>query len=86
MLPADIDGTTEEGTPFISAHGQPSTRFQCPDLPGLRFYHTMVSPAPISAPASMAAKVGLVYIEPKGNPGAYDQEVFFGPEKNSVRP
>jgi len=75
MLPADIDGTTEEGTPFISAHGHRRLGFM-PGPSGLRFYHTHGFAGSDLRAGLYGGQVGLVYIEPKGNPGAYDQEVF----------
>ena len=60
MVPVDVDGAAEEGTPFIPAHGKRRIVFT-PRPAGFRFYHTHNRP---------------VYIEPKQDPGNYDREVF----------
>ncbi len=83
FLPPEVDGASEEGTPFIPARGR--RRFSItPGPAGFRFYHThLVAGADLSA-GLYSGQVGLVYIEPRREPGAYDREVFltlkeFGP-------
>jgi FtsP/CotA-like multicopper oxidase with cupredoxin domain len=39
MVPPDVDGASEEGTPFIPAHGKRRIAFT-PRPAGFRFYHT----------------------------------------------
>ena len=39
IVPVDVDGAAEEGTPFIPAHGMRRIAFT-PGPAGLRFYHT----------------------------------------------
>lgn len=39
MLPVDVDGASEEGTPFIPAHSKRTISFT-PRPAGFRFYHT----------------------------------------------
>ena len=39
MVPVDVDGSAEEGTPFIPAHGKRRISF-VPKPAGYRFYHT----------------------------------------------
>ena len=41
FVPTDVDGASEEGTPFIPAHGSRRIPF-VPRPSGLRFYHTHV--------------------------------------------
>lgn len=82
-LPAEIDGAAEEGTPFIPAHGMRRLLFT-PGPAGFRFYHTHLVVGDNLAAGQYSGQVGPVYIEPRTNPGAYDQEVFlvlkeFGP-------
>ncbi|MFB7502896.1 multicopper oxidase family protein [Streptomyces broussonetiae] len=82
-VPADVDGSTEEGTPYIPAHGMRRLSFT-PGPAGFRFYHTHVPALGDLARGTYTGQAGPVYIEPKDNPGAYDQEVFltlkeFGP-------
>jgi FtsP/CotA-like multicopper oxidase with cupredoxin domain len=55
-----------------------------PATHGFRFYHTHVRAGADLSRGQYSGLVGPVYIEPKENPGAYDQEVFlvlkeFGP-------
>ena len=82
-MPVEVDGSAEEGTPFIPAHGMRRLSFT-PGPSGLRFYHThLVAGADLNL-GQYNGQVGPVYIEAKQNPGAYDQEVFltlkeFGP-------
>jgi FtsP/CotA-like multicopper oxidase with cupredoxin domain len=83
FLPADVDGAAEEGTPFIPAHGKRRIAFT-PGPAGFRFYHTHLSAGADLSNGLYTGQVGLVYIEPRHDPGAYDREVFlvlkeFGP-------
>ncbi len=75
MLPVDVDGSAEEGTPFIPAHGSRRIVFT-PRPAGLRFYHTHVRAGADLSAGQYSGLVGPVYIEPKENAGAYDREVF----------
>ncbi|OBA84601.1 copper oxidase [Mycobacterium sp. 1164966.3] len=74
-LPADVDGSTEEGTPPIQPHGMRRITF-VPGPSGFRFYHTHLTPGPDLTGGQYGGLVGPVYIEPKREPGAYDREVF----------
>ena len=83
MIPSDVDGAAEEGTPFVPAHGMRRVSF-VPKPTGLRFYHTHVVARDDLARGTYTGQAGPVYIEPRHEPGAYDQEVFltlkeFGP-------
>ena len=74
-VPVDVDGSAEEGTPYIPAHGHRRITFT-PGPSGLRFYHThLVAGADLRA-GQYGGQVGPVYIEPAHEPGAYDREVF----------
>jgi FtsP/CotA-like multicopper oxidase with cupredoxin domain len=75
MIPSDVDGSAEEGTPFIPARGSQRITFT-PRPSGLRFYHTHVRAGANLSAGQYSGLVGPVYIEPKHNPGAYDREVF----------
>jgi len=83
FVPVEVDGSAEEGTPFIPAHGMRRIAFT-PGPAGFRFYHThLIAGADLSA-GLYNGQVGLVYIGPQHDPGAYDREVFltlkeFGP-------
>jgi FtsP/CotA-like multicopper oxidase with cupredoxin domain len=75
MIPSDVDGASEEGTPFVPAHGMRRVEF-VPKPSGFRFYHTHVPAAGDLNRGTYTGQAGAVYIEPKDNPGAYDREVF----------
>jgi FtsP/CotA-like multicopper oxidase with cupredoxin domain len=72
---ADVDGASEAGTPFIPAHGKRRISFT-PGPSGLRFYHTHNRGGANLAAGQYGSEVGLVYIEPRNEPGRYDREVF----------
>src|SRR6516164_5330851 len=83
FVPADVDGVAEEGTPFIPAHGFRRIAFT-PGPTGFRFYHTHLTAGMDLSLGLYNGQAGLVYIEPRHEPGVYDQEVFltlkeFGP-------
>ena len=75
MIPSDVDGSAEEGTPFILPHGMRRIAF-VPRPAGFRFYHTHVVAGGDLNRGTYTGQVGPVYIEPKNEPGAYDSEVF----------
>lgn len=75
MVPAEVDGASEEGTPFIPAHGMRRIAF-VPRPAGFRFYHTHVFAGADLSRGTYTGLSGPVYIEPKSEPGHYDREVF----------
>lgn len=75
FLPVDVDGASEEGTPFIPAHGMRRIAFN-PKPAGFRFYHTHLRAGAGLDGGQYSGQVGAVYIEPKHPPGNYDREVF----------
>ena len=82
-IQSDVDGAQEEGSRVIAPRGMLREVF-IPQPSGLRFYHTHVRAAEDLSRGQYAGLVGPVYIEPKDDPGHYDQEVFlvlkeFGP-------
>src|SRR5262249_3025090 len=74
-IPVEVDGASEEGTPFIPAHGTRRISF-VPKPAGLRFYHTHVAALGDLNRGTYTGQAGPVYIEPRNDPGAYDREVF----------
>ena len=75
MIPSDVDGALEEGTPFIPAHGMRRVSF-VPKPAGFRFLHTHVVAGSDLTRGTYSGQAAPVYIEPRFNPGAYDREVF----------
>jgi FtsP/CotA-like multicopper oxidase with cupredoxin domain len=75
MIPSDVDGAAEEGTPFVPARGLQRISF-VPKPSGFRFYHTHVPARADLNRGTYTGQAGPVYIEPRNEPGAYDQEVF----------
>jgi FtsP/CotA-like multicopper oxidase with cupredoxin domain len=75
IIPVDVDGASEEGTPFIPAHGMRRIAFT-PRPTGFRFYHSHVVPMDDFSKGTYSGQAGPVYIEPKNEPGSYDREVF----------
>ena len=75
MVPVDVDGASEEGTPFIPAHGKRTISFT-PRPAGFRFYHTHNRGGANLAAGQYNGQVGTVYIEGRTEPGNYDREVF----------
>jgi FtsP/CotA-like multicopper oxidase with cupredoxin domain len=75
MIPSDVDGAAEEGSPLVPAHGMQRIAF-VPKPSGFRFYHTHVAAKGDLNRGTYTGQAGPVYIEPKDNPGAYDREVF----------
>jgi FtsP/CotA-like multicopper oxidase with cupredoxin domain len=83
MVPSEVDGAAEEGTPFVPAHGMRRFTF-IPRPAGFRFYHTHVFAGADLNRGTYTGQAGAVYIEPKSHAGDYDREVFlilkeFGP-------
>jgi FtsP/CotA-like multicopper oxidase with cupredoxin domain len=75
MIPSDVDGAAEEGTPYVPPHGMRRISF-VPKPAGFRFYHTHVVAGGDLNRGTYTGQLGPVYIEPKNEPGAYDREVF----------
>jgi FtsP/CotA-like multicopper oxidase with cupredoxin domain len=75
MLPSDVDGAIEEGTPVIAPHTKRRIDF-APKPAGFRFLHTHVVAGGDLNRGTYSGQAAPVYIEPKANAGAYDREVF----------
>jgi FtsP/CotA-like multicopper oxidase with cupredoxin domain len=75
-VPVALDGTMEEGSRMIPAHG--SLRYTLvPQEPGTRYLHShTMSIAPHLDRGTYSGQYAMVYVEPKGNTGHYDQEFF----------
>ena len=66
MVPSEVDGASEEGTPFVPAHGMRRIAF-VPRPSGFRFYHTHVMAGADLNRGTYTGQAGPVYIEPKDN-------------------
>jgi FtsP/CotA-like multicopper oxidase with cupredoxin domain len=75
MIPSEVDGAAEEGSPFVPPNGTQRVTF-VPRPSGLRFYHTHVVAGADLNRGTYTGQAGVAYIEPKDDPGAYDREVF----------
>ncbi len=74
-IPSEVDGSVEEGTPMIAPHS--SARYSFVAAPsGTRWYHTHVMAMRNLKRGAYSGQFGFIYIEPKNEPGAFDQEVF----------
>lgn len=75
IVPAAVDGAPEEKSLVVPAHGH--LRYQLTPQPsGARFVHSHVMSMADLNRGTYTGQFGLVYIEPKDNPGQYDQEIF----------
>jgi FtsP/CotA-like multicopper oxidase with cupredoxin domain len=74
-VPANVDGAPEEKSLSVPAHGH--IRYSLTPQPaGVRFVHSHVMAMSDLNRATYTGQFGVVYVEPKNNPGQYDQEVF----------
>ncbi len=75
IVPVDVDGAGEEKSLSVPAHGHLRYRLT-PQPAGLRFVHSHVMSMSDTNRGTYTGQFGIVYIEPKNNPGKYDQEIF----------
>ena len=74
-IPSDVDGSMEEGTPMVAAHA--SRRYSFPATPGgTRWYHTHTMAGRNIKRGTYTGQFGFFYVEPRSEPGAFDQEGF----------
>ena len=69
------DGAMEEGSPMVPAHRHLRYSFT-PKPSGTRWYHTHAMAGADLSRAGYTGQFGFLYIEPKHEPGQYDQEIF----------
>jgi FtsP/CotA-like multicopper oxidase with cupredoxin domain len=74
-ISSEMDGATEEGGALIPPGGKFRYSFT-PRPAGFRWYHTHTSAGTDLKRATYSGQFGCFYIEPKQEPGAYDQEIF----------
>ena len=75
IIPAQVDGAAEEKSLAVPARGHLRYRLT-PQPSGARFVHSHVMPMSDLSRGTYTGQFAFVYIEPKTNPGAYDQEIF----------
>ena len=75
IVPTSVDGAEEEKSLFVPPHGTLRYRLT-PQPSGARFVHTHIMPMSDLTRGTYSGQFGFVYIEPKLNPGQYDQELF----------
>ncbi len=75
FIPSEVDGSAEEGTPMVPAHG--SRQYVIVPRPaGTRWYHSHIPAGRDLKRATYTGQYGFLYVEPKSEPGQYDAEVF----------
>jgi FtsP/CotA-like multicopper oxidase with cupredoxin domain len=74
-IPSAMDGAAEEGSPMIPPGGQLRYTFT-PRPAGFRWYHTHAFAGHDLKRGGYTGQFGIFYVEPKTDPGAYDQEIF----------
>src|ERR1035438_8042300 len=73
-IPSDVDGSAEEGTPMVPAHGQRRYSFVPPPA-GPRWYHSHVYAGRNLSRSTYSGQYGLLIVEPSQNPARYDREI-----------
>jgi FtsP/CotA-like multicopper oxidase with cupredoxin domain len=75
LIPSDVDGSEEEGTPPVPPHG--SRRYQFTPTPaGTRWYHTHTMSMDDLHRGGYTGMFGFLIIEGANNPGNFDQEHY----------
>jgi FtsP/CotA-like multicopper oxidase with cupredoxin domain len=74
-IPSEVDGSMEEGTPMLPAHGHGRYSFIA-NPTGTRWYHNHTAAGRDLKRATYSGEFGFLYIEPAQDAGRYDQEVF----------
>lgn len=75
LIPPEVDGTAEEGSPFVPPHGK--SRFQLtPGPAGSRWYHSHAMAMDDLRKGAYSGQFGFVYVDGGSDPGQYDQELF----------
>src|SRR5450432_4499204 len=75
LIPSDVDGSEEEGTPVVPPQG--SRRYQFTPTPaGTRWYHTHTMSMDDLHRGSYTGMFGFLIVEGASNPGRFDQEHY----------
>ena len=75
LVSSIADGAEEQGSPFIPARGRSQITFT-PRPAGTRWYHTHVMAMDDLSRGAYSGQFGFLLVEPRSEPGAYDQEIF----------
>jgi FtsP/CotA-like multicopper oxidase with cupredoxin domain len=75
FIPVTVDGAEEEGSPVLAPKSHRRISFT-PKPSGTRWYHTHSMAMTDLERGAYNGQYGILYVEPKSEPGAYDQEIF----------
>ena len=75
LVPSDVDGAEEEGTPPVPPHGRRHYQFVAKPA-GSRWYHSHAEAMLDLHRGSYTGQFGFLMIDSANDPGRYDQEVF----------
>ena len=75
LIPSEVDGSEEEGTPVVPPHGSRKYQFT-PTPAGTRWYHTHTMSMDDLHRGSFTGQFGFLIVEGGSNPGNYDQEHY----------
>jgi FtsP/CotA-like multicopper oxidase with cupredoxin domain len=75
LIPPDVDGVEEEGTPFVPPQGRRRYTFT-PKPAGSRWYHSHAMAYNDLHKGAFTGQFGFLMIDGGPDPGAYDQELF----------
>lgn len=75
LVPPEVDGAAEEGTPPVPPHGRRRIQFVAKPA-GSRWYHSHTAAMMDLHRGSYTGQFGFLMIDPANEPGHYDQEVF----------
>ena len=75
LVPSDVDGAEEEGTPFVPPRARRRYQF-APGPAGARWYHSHAMSGTDLHRGTYTGQFGFVLVEGANNPGRYEQELF----------
>jgi FtsP/CotA-like multicopper oxidase with cupredoxin domain len=75
LIPSEVDGAEEEGTPPVPAHGRRQYQFVAKPA-GSRWYHSHTAAMLDLHRGSYTGQFGFFMVDSANDPGLYDQEVF----------
>jgi FtsP/CotA-like multicopper oxidase with cupredoxin domain len=75
FVPSEVDGAMEEGTPMLMPGQSASYTFTAQPA-GTRWYHSHAMAGTDLKRSLYSGQYGFLYVEPKDDPGRFDQEIF----------